>query len=157
MALRVATARSVCSVALDKRVRELVEPAISEWLSGKIDEVEVPSSRLFAAPALLPSTHIYCTYLNLAPRPSHHPVRGRLPHGSKLSRRKGAAVAKASEENAPLSRLDKAFAARTAALSALATAEAAAEEAEKELEDALQAIEAEKQDANGAGPSGVKS
>ena len=54
-----------------------------------------------------------------------------------------------------MSRLDRAYAAHAAAISAVATAEAAAEAAEEELEAALQAIEAERRGTNSAGPSGV--
>ena len=38
---RVATARSVCSAAVDKRLRELAQPAVDDYLSDKIDEAEL--------------------------------------------------------------------------------------------------------------------
>ena len=35
---RVVGARSVCTAAIDKRVRELIQPAIEEWVAEEIDE-----------------------------------------------------------------------------------------------------------------------
>lgn len=38
---RVAKARSVCSAAVDKRVRELAQPALDDYMADKIDEPEL--------------------------------------------------------------------------------------------------------------------
>ena len=38
---RVAKARSVCSAAVDKRTRELVHPALDDYMADKIDAAEL--------------------------------------------------------------------------------------------------------------------
>ena len=38
---RVVSARSVCTAAVDKRVRELIQPAIDQWVAEEIDAAEL--------------------------------------------------------------------------------------------------------------------
>jgi hypothetical protein len=38
---RVVGARSVCTAAIDKRVRELIQPAIEQWVAEEIDAAEL--------------------------------------------------------------------------------------------------------------------
>ena len=72
--------------------------------------------------------------------------------GAELERRREAAREQAEKEHPPLSALDKAFAAYTAAAAAEQAAEAKREAAEATLEAALHALEKKGE----AGPSGVK-
>ena len=45
---RVATARSVCSAAVDKRVKELIQPAIDDYVADKIDAVTLDQRKAAA-------------------------------------------------------------------------------------------------------------
>ena len=38
---RVVSARSVCTAAIDKRVRELIQPAVDQWVAEEIDAAEL--------------------------------------------------------------------------------------------------------------------
>ena len=38
---RVVSARSVCTAAVDKRVRELIQPAVDQWVAEEIDAAEL--------------------------------------------------------------------------------------------------------------------
>ena len=110
---RVATARSTCDASIEKRSKELAQSAFDEFMSDKIDEVE-------------------------------------------LVKRKKAAREQATRENEPLGKLDRAFAAYTAAVKARVAAESNEDAAEAALEAALAPLEVA---SSGAGPSsanGVK-
>ena len=45
---RVVSARSVCTAAVDKRVRELIQPAIDQWVAEEIDEATLKQRRIEA-------------------------------------------------------------------------------------------------------------
>ena len=45
---RVVSARSVCTAAVDKRVRELIKPAIDQWVAEEIDEATLKQRRIEA-------------------------------------------------------------------------------------------------------------
>ena len=45
---RVVSARSVCTAAIDKRVRELIQPAIDQWVAEEIDEATLKQRRIEA-------------------------------------------------------------------------------------------------------------
>ena len=117
---QVAKARSVCTGEVQKRVEELIRPAVADYVVDKIDDAE-------------------------------------------LDRRKAAARAQAESEHAPLSKLDAAFSAYTAAVAARVAAEdeaekaiAAATAAEDAAAAALQAaVKTLLPSASEAGPSGV--
>ena len=102
---RVVSARSVCTAAIDKRVRELAQPALDEYFADRIDAAE-------------------------------------------LDRRKAAARDKATAEHAPLTKLERASAeyteavsARTKVEAALAALEAAEDAAEARLEAVMLGLE----------------
>ena len=95
---RVVGARSVCTAAIDKRVRELIKPAFERWVAEEIDEAT-------------------------------------------LKQRKAEAREKATAEHAPLTELDRASAAYTAAVEARREMEAAEDAAEATLEAVLREVE----------------
>ena len=45
---RVVSARSVCTAAVDKRVRELIQPAFDQWVAEEIDEATLKQRRIEA-------------------------------------------------------------------------------------------------------------
>ena len=45
---RVVSARSVCTAVVDKRVRELIQPAIDQWVAEEIDEATLKQRRIEA-------------------------------------------------------------------------------------------------------------
>ena len=45
---RVVSARSVCTAAVDKRVRELIKPAFDQWVAEEIDEATLKQRRIEA-------------------------------------------------------------------------------------------------------------
>ena len=95
---RVVGARSVCTAAVDKRVRELTQSAFEQYVADQIDAAE-------------------------------------------LDRRKAAAREKATAEHAPLTELERASAAYTAAVEARREMEAAEDAAEATLEAVLREVE----------------
>ena len=110
---QVAKARSVCAEAVDKRVLEIIQPAVEQYVKNEID-------------------------------------------ATALDQRKVAARAAAEAEHAPLSKLDRCFAAYTEALAARVKAEDAVEKAtasedaaKAELATAVRALLPQ----NEAGPS----
>ena len=117
---QVAKARSVCTGEVQRRVEELIRPAVADFVVRKIDGIELETQRAIA-------------------------------------------VARAESEHAPLSKLDAAFSAYTAAVAARVAAE---DEAEKAIaaataaEDAAMAqlqaaVKTLVQSSGAAGPSGV--
>ena len=45
---RVVSARSVCTAAVDKRAREMIQPAIDQWVAEEIDEATLKQRRIEA-------------------------------------------------------------------------------------------------------------
>eukprot|EP00964_Phaeocystis_antarctica_P014701 scaffold8123_cov66-Phaeocystis_antarctica.AAC.10 len=103
---RVVGARSVCTAAVDKRVRELTSPAIEQWNAGQIDGAELDRRR-DEARVKATSEHASLTELDCASFDYREAVSARTKAEAALSASEAAEDAEEAKLEAVLRALER--------------------------------------------------
>ena len=103
---RVVGARSVCTAAIDKRVRELIQPAFEQWVAEEIDEATL-KQRKAEARATATAEHAPLTELERASAEYMEAVSARIKAEAALSTSEAAEDAAEAKLEAVLRGLER--------------------------------------------------